>query len=202
MEIKHIKKGNEIMEEIRRKLKMMLSPKRYKHTMDVVELAKELGIRYSINLNKVELAALLHDCSKQFTLQKMKELVRQEVALENYSHLGELVHGFSGAIYARNVFGIEDSDVLNAIRFHTIGRRGMSELEKITYIADAIEPSRNFAEVDKIRKLAFVDLDEAVLMEADRKIEYLIRREVVIHPYTVDMRNHILEKLKKRRVGQ
>ena len=189
------------MEEIRRKLRTMLSPNRYKHTMEVVEMAKELGAAHSINLTKVELSALLHDCSKQFTLQKMKELVKQEAALENYEHLGELVHGFSGAIYARNVFGIEDTDILNAIRFHTIGRRGMSELEKITYIADAIEPSRMYAEVDKIRKLAFLDLDSAVLMEADRKIEYLIKKGVVIHPYTVDMRNHLLEKIKKRRAG-
>ena len=88
-------------------------------------------------------------------------------------------------------------DILNAIRYHTIGRKGMSDLEKIIYIADAVEEGRNYPGVNEMREVAYKNLDEAILMEANRKIEYLIKLDAIIHPSTVEMRNWLVEKVRK-----
>lgn len=187
------------MNKIKQTLKQMLTSKRYKHVLGVEETAIELACKYGADMEKVRKAALLHDCSKQFTITKMKELCDCEETLKHYGDMGELIHGFSGSVYAKQKFGIEDEEILNAIKYHTIGRRNMSLVEKITYLADAIEPSRDYADVEHIRHLAFENIDWAILHEADRKIEYLIKREAVIHPSTMDMRNWLLTKIKKER---
>ncbi|WP_319369979.1 bis(5'-nucleosyl)-tetraphosphatase (symmetrical) YqeK [uncultured Ilyobacter sp.] len=185
------------MDKIKENIRLMLTPKRYEHVLGVEEVAIELAAKYGANLEKVRKAALLHDCSKQFTITKMRELCDCDETLKNYGHLGELIHGFAGSVYAKMKFGITDQEILDAIRYHTIGRRDMSLVEKITYLADAIEPNRDYADVEHIRHLAFKNIDMAILHETDRKIEYLIKREAVIHPNTVDMRNWLLSEVKK-----
>lgn len=186
------------MKDIIDKVKTLLPEKRWNHVVRVADMAKKLARTHGINSQKAEIAAYLHDVSKFFTVEEMKNFVWNNDHVKDYE-IGELLHGFAGAIYARNRFGIEDMDILNAIRFHTIGRKGMSDLEKLIYIADACEEGRVYPGVKEIREAAFISLDEAILLEANRKIEYLIQAEAVIHPNTIDMRNWLLEKSKKKR---
>lgn len=184
------------MQEIIDKVKSLLPEKRYNHVLRVVDMAKKLARVHGINSQKAEIAAYLHDVSKFFTMEEMKNFVWTYEHLKDYQ-VGELLHGFAGAIYARNRFRIEDLDILNAIRYHTIGRKGMSDLEKLIYISDAVEEGRDYPGVEEMRQVAYESLDRAILMEANRKIEYLIKINAVIHPSTVEMRNWLLEKVKK-----
>lgn len=185
------------MQEMINKVKSLLTEKRYNHVLEVVKMAKELARTHGVNSQKAELAGYLHDVSKFFKVEDMKEYVKRNSTVNEYE-LGELLHGFAGAIYARNRFHIEDMDVLNAIRYHTIGRRGMSELEKVIYLADAIEETREYPHVKEIRAMAFENMDKAMLMEINRKMEYLISRDSIIHPNTVNMRNWIIERLRRQ----
>ena len=184
------------MQEIIDKIKTLLPEKRYNHVLRVVDMAKKLARIHGTNSQKAEIAAYLHDVSKFFTLEEMKNFVWTNEHVKDYQ-IGELLHGFAGAIYARNRFRIDDMDILNAIRYHTIGRKGMSDLEKIIYIADAVEEGRNYPVVNEMREVAYKNLVEAILMEANRKIEYLIKLDAIIHPSTVEMRNWLVEKLRK-----
>lgn len=106
-----------------------------------------------------------------------------------------LLHGPVGEKMARYVFGIDDFDVLMAIKYHSTGRKDMTTLDKIVYIADYIEPERMFPGIDKIRDMVEVDLDRAVLMAIDNTIGYILAKGELIHPYTIDARNDILQHL-------
>lgn len=183
------------MQEMIDKIKSLLPEKRWNHVLRVVDMAKKLARIHGINSQKAEIAAYLHDVSKFFTLEDMKNFVWNNEHVKDYQ-IGELLHGFAGAIYARNRFRIEDMDVLNSIRYHTIGRKSMSDLEKLIYIADAVEEGRVYPGVEEIREVAYKNLDEAILLEANRKIEYLLKHDAIIHPSTVEMRNWLVEKLR------
>ena len=190
------------MDKIKEKMREILTLKRYNHTLGVEKVAIELAHKYGADMRKVRKGALLHDCSKQFSLEKMHELCDCDETIAFYGHLGELLHGFAGSVYAKKEFGITDEEILNSIRYHTIGRRGMSLVEKIIYVADAIEPSRTNEEVETIRRLAFENIDEAIIHEVDRKMEFLIKKEAIIHPNTVDMRNWLLHKRESENKGE
>ncbi len=186
----------EMINKIKEEMKKSLTLKRYNHTLGVEKVAIELAELYGADKLKVRKGALLHDCSKQFKIERMRELCDCDETIKTYGHLGELLHGFSGSVYAKKTFGITDEDILNSIRYHTIGRRGMSIVEKIIYVADAIEPSRTHPEVAEIRRLAYENIDDAIIHEVDRKVEFLIKIEAIIHPNTIDMRNWLIH-LKK-----
>jgi predicted HD superfamily hydrolase involved in NAD metabolism len=171
----------------------LLPPKRYTHTLGVVKTAIKLAKQYGIDENLAEQAALLHDISKCMTLEEMHTYIECDETLNYYGHLGELLHGFAGSAYAHEKLHINDEDILNALKYHTFGRRNMSMLEKIIYIADAIEPGRSYPCVEEIRMKVKKSLDEAILFEVNRKIRYLLEINSIIHPNTIEMRNSILE---------
>ncbi|OQY42606.1 MAG: hypothetical protein B6227_01720 [Fusobacteriia bacterium 4572_74] len=178
-------------------IKKSLPPKRYQHTLGVIEVAISLAKQYDVNEHRAEIAALLHDVSKCMTLKELHSYIDCDETLKYYGDIGELLHGFAGSIYAKKELGICDEDILSAIKYHTIGRRGMTTLEKIIYIADATEPNRNYPNVDLIREKAKTCINDAILFEVDRKLKYLLKIDAIIHPNTVDMRNCILGELKK-----
>jgi len=178
-------------------IKNALPPKRYKHTLGVVEVAISLAKEYNVNEHRAEIAALLHDVSKCMNLKELHHYVDCDETLRYYGDIGELLHGFAGSVYAKKELGIYDVDILNSIKYHTIGRRGMTTLEKIIYIADAIEPNRDYPNVDLIREKAKTCINDAILFEVDRKLKYLLKIDATIHPNTVDMRNCILGELNK-----
>jgi predicted HD superfamily hydrolase involved in NAD metabolism len=174
-------------------VKKLLPPKRYEHTLGVVEVAIKLANKYGASVEKVEIAALLHDLAKYMSIDELHSYIECEQTLEYYGKFSELLHGFAGSNYAKQKLGVVDTDILNAIKYHTVGRRNMTLIEKLIYIADAIEPLRNYPSVDEIRNKVENNLDEAILFEINNKLIHLINLGVVIHPNTIEMRNWLLE---------
>lgn len=182
--------------EIKAYVKNAIDEKRYNHTLGVVKTAEELAILYGESTEKAKLAALIHDAAKNIHKDKLINLIINEGydidSVERSS--SELLHGIGGAIVAKKEMGIEDSDILNAIRWHTTGRPNMSKLEKIIYLADYIEPNRIFDGVEELRELCKVDLDKAMIKALDNTIKYVITKKSLIHIKTIEARNYLLLK--------
>lgn len=173
------RKGN--MED---RLKNMLNPKRYEHSIGVASTAVTMAGIYGADAKKAYVAGLLHDCAKNLTDEQMRiKCCDLEVVLDEFEEKQPwLIHAKLGAELVKIEFGIEDEEICSAIRWHTLGRPGMSMLEKIIYVADMVEPSRSYPEVDKLRKKAFENLDEAVLACAEATVEFNEKKGKPVHP--------------------
>ena len=113
------------------------------------------------------------------------------------SHSTAILHGFAGAEFVKNnydIYGVDNEDILDGVRYHTIGSKNMSTLSKIVYLADAIEDGRTWEGVEKARELAKENLDEAVKYEIDTKLEYLLSKNNIIHPNIILFRNSLIYK--------
>lgn len=188
------------VEEARIAVQRLLPDKRYQHTLRVVETAAVLAAKYGEDETKIRLSAMLHDLAKYFSETELAELVKNGPARDhevlNY-HI-ELWHAAAGAVYARKEFGIENEAVLQGIRSHTTGRKGMSLFEKIIFLADYIEPGRDFTGVDEVRKLAEADLDVAVLKALQNTIQFLASRQQQVYPDTIDAYNDMITTTRRR----
>lgn len=181
------------IKEIQNKLLNDIGKKRFEHSLRVAETAKKLAEIYGVDVKKAYLAGLIHDCAKY----------NEEVYIKKYnidfsiypvsSIKDPVLHSFLGAEVAKKVYNIYDRDVLKAIEYHTTGRPDMSDLEKIIFIADAIEPARDFEDIEKIRKLAFENLNKAMLNLLDSNIIFLIGKKALINPLSFEARNYLIE---------
>ena len=177
-------------------LHINLKGSRFRHSLSVSETAVVLATKYGENIEKARIAGLVHDCVKNM---KDAELIKVAKAHgiqidEIYLHSPSILHGLVGSIIAREVMGIQDEDILNAICYHTTGRKNMSILEKIIYIADYIEPLREFNGVEELRSLSKVDLDAAVILSLENTIKYVISQKGLLHIDTIHARNYLLSK--------
>lgn len=173
--------------KIRRKMEKTLDPKRFEHTLGVAYTASALAMCYQTDIEKAQIAGLLHDCAKCMSNDKKMAVCEKKgieiTAIEKKNPY--LLHAKVGAYIAEKKFHIKDKDVLNAIFNHTTGRPGMSPLEKIIYIADYIEPGRKHApNLTQVRKLAFQDLDAALLQILKDTLCYLQNIDSPIDPMT------------------
>lgn len=190
-------KGYPKIEDYLEKVQHRLKPKRFQHTLGVVEMAATLARAHGANVEKAMTAAALHDYVKNHSGEELI-LLAQEFQLELDLILvsdSELLHGVVGAELLRRELGLEDEDVLNAIRFHTYGRTGMSVLEKVVYLADAIEPGRDYDGVKELRQLALKDLDAAMFVSVKQTIQYVMNRGFLLHPNSVLLYNELVEQL-------
>ena len=162
-----------------------LGGKRLLHTLNVGYLSAHLADVFGCDKDKALIAGALHDCAKELPLEQQSELA-QKYSGDLFTEK-KLLHSPAGATFAREQFGIEDKEILDAICYHTTGRGSMSALEKIVYLADKIEPARTYMDLEPIRKAAQTDLDEAVRMTALAIKGKFDRQERPTHPSTVDM---------------
>ena len=170
-----------------RTLEQELGYKRFVHTLFVAGTATSLAMCYGADMEKAEMAGLLHDCAKCLDLHKMQRLCEKAgLAVSDFEkNSGALLHSKAGSILAEEKYGITDPDMLNAIRYHTTGRPGMSLLEKIIFVADYIEPGRCAARnLPQIRKMAFTDIDEALLKILYDTLVYLNSTGNPVDPMT------------------
>ncbi len=150
-----------------------LKESRFAHTMRVMRLACELAEMYGEDPAKAETAALFHDMARNLPLQELNKYVLEFGLDGRYENNPNLSHGKIAERLMRRDFGIDDQDILNAVSYHTTGRKGMSRLEKIVFLADGIEPGRKYPSVEEIRGLAKKDLDEACICMLEHTIAYL-----------------------------
>ena len=189
------------LEQIKEFLREKLKPTRFEHVLSVRDTAMNFATKYEVDLRKVELAALLHDCVKWIDdkilieLSKKYQIKLDQIEKENPA----LLHAKIGAEYAKDHFGITDPDILNAIRNHTTGAKRMSLVDKILYVADFCEPKRNYQVAGDVYKIAEIDLDSAMLEVARNKIIRQIEDNVLIHPNTIDVYNTVLRLLDKKK---
>ena len=148
------------------KLRLMMNPRRFQHTLGVRQEAVRLADKYGLPMQKASLAGMLHDCAKGMTAREMEAIARKHSLMPDESMLssGALMHGPVGAYLAKKQFGVTDEEVLNAIRSHTVGRPGMTMLELCIFVADATEPNReDYEGLQEIRALAEISLPAAAL---------------------------------------
>ena len=168
-------------------LKEKLTEKRYNHSVNVSKKAVYLARKYGADVKKAEIAGLLHDITKQTDEQEQLQIISDAgmklSQLEFESK--KLWHALSGAAYLKTKLKIEDEEILNAVKFHTTGRAGMSLLEKVVFVADMISEDRTFFEAEKVRKTAEESLDKAVCLTAVLSIEWLTEKMAKIAPNTL-----------------
>ena len=193
------------LKKIRKSMEKELDAKRYEHTLGVAYTAAALAMCNDVDPVKAETAGLLHDCAKCFSDDKKISVCRKNNMEINSveSRNPYLLHAKAGYCIAKNKFDIEDQDILNAILNHTTGRPGMSTLEKIIYIADYIEPSRKQApNLSEVRKLAFQNLDQALLKILTDILSYLESGGGEIDPLTKETYDYYADLLAKCQGGK
>lgn len=164
----------------------MVRQKRVPHIMGTEEEAVRLARRWGADETLARRAAILHDCTKYLELEPQLALCAQHgVELDELEQKAvKLLHSKTGACIARSVFG-ECDEVYNAIFWHTTAKEDMTTLEKILYVADYIEPNRDFEGVERLRELAYRDLDQALLLGVETTIEEMVERKLPIHKKTL-----------------
>ena len=172
-------------------LNARLTEKRYIHSLNVAESAKKLAEHYGGDTEVAYTAGLIHDVCKDtpsgeqlsYMLSKKTDLTDIEI------NTPKLYHAICGSVFIKCEFGIENKDIINAVRYHTTGRKAMSLLEKIVFIADFISEERDYNGVEIMREKAFRSLDEAIVEGLSFTIKELIENGRVVHPDTVDAYN-------------
>ena len=175
------------MKQLRKAMKKVQDSKRYEHTLGVAYTAAALAMRYHASVKDAQTAGMLHDCAKCLSDEKRLSVCeKQHIPVTEVERRNPfLLHAKVGAYLAEKKYGVRDSDILNAIQYHTTGRKNMSLLEKIIFISDYIEPGRKqLPGLNEIRRLAFIDLDQAFLQILKDTLAYLNREKDSIDPMT------------------
>lgn len=187
-----------ITNEIKIKLKSLLSKKRYQHSIGVASMARKLAIIYGEDADKAYFAGYIHDIAKCITVEESNRLVRYYGLDHKYINNVQLAHSKVGAMLAHDVFGIRDNDILNAIAYHTTAREDMSMLEEILYVSDAIEVNRQYPEVEELRRKSEVDIDKVCLFILNFSIEDIRNKGKELDIDTIYAKEWIVDKIKRR----
>ena len=166
-------------------LRQVLSEEKYTHSLGVEKTAVELAKIYHVDEKKAGLAGLVHDITKCMD----NVALAKEYGIENFTSKKTL-HAYTGAVYIERNAITKDNDIINAVKYHTTGREAMSMLEKIIYLADLIEPGRDYQAVEKIRPICYQDLDGAMLMSLKMTIKLIVKRNTPIDLNTVFAYNY------------
>ena len=175
------------LKKIRKAMEKTLDTKRFEHTLGVAYTAAALAMRYNYDIQKAQIAGMLHDCAKCMSNEKrLKICAKHNIAVNEIERQNPfLLHAKVGSYIAMQKYNIHDSDIINAILNHTTGRPDMSLLEKIVYVADYIEPGRKQApNLGEIRRLAFEDLDKALYQILKDTLVYLNQVDGETDPMT------------------
>lgn len=176
-------------------LKTNLSEKRYQHSLGTAECARDLAPKYGLNSEKAYLAGLLHDCAKCFSNEKLLDIINKHLEIDESERISyKTWHAPVSAYICQKEFGVEDSEIISAIRWHTIGKINMTDFEKLIFLADKIEPrTREKKYIDTISKHLNEKngLNKAMLASYKETIKSLVERDLKICSLTVDIYNHL-----------
>jgi len=192
------------IEAMRELLKKSLPTKRFNHSVAVYETALALAKRYDLDEKKVGISALLHDCGREIpsrdNLTKAAELGIKIDNVEKNQPI--LLHAKLGVYYARHKYRVEDKEILEGIRYHTTGAPHLSKLAIVVYLADMLEPARDFSGVDQLRQLVQEDLERCFFAGLSTTIKYLLDGELLIHPDCIAGYNEIASKYKRAKFNR
>ncbi len=183
-------------DELKQKLRSCLNEERYIHSLGVMEMAVKLAGEYNLNREKAEIAGLLHDCAKCL---KNEELIKYSNLFEDCEKISSKTwHAPAGAIIAQKEYDINDEEILSAVRWHTIGRKNMSDFEKIIFLADKIEHrTREAGFREKIENVlnSSHNLDLALLKSFKLTIKSLLKRSLPVCYQTIDVYNSLIRNI-------
>jgi predicted HD superfamily hydrolase involved in NAD metabolism len=171
---------------------------RIRHILRVEAMAIDLAHHHHIDPDKAAQAGLMHDLAKYFKPDRLITLAEQNgfILSELERAVPHLLHADVSAIVARDEFNVTDTEILNAIANHTLGKPEMDPLSCIVYLADTLEPGRGKTdELNELRTLSLENLKTAVWRTADYSLQYLLRSQQLIHPRTVMTRNWFLQEV-------
>lgn len=182
------------LEQINTKLKKIMNEKRYQHSLRVSMVAEKIAEYYKLPSEKVKILGLLHDCAKDYSVDELKKLINKyNIRLDKVGgKIPKIWHAYVGAELAKEVFQINDEEMLDAIRYHSTASDKLSLIGKIIYIADKIEPDRGSKKIKKLWELLKQDIDLAMLELINQELKYLISKNSIIHPDTLVARNKII----------
>ncbi len=186
------------IDEMRRELQSRLKKSRFAHSIGVANTAVKLAKKFDVDEEKSYIAGLLHDCAREFENDELPaQAVKRGIKIgevEKNSPL--LLHAYIGAKMISEIYGVDDKEISQAIYRHTVGAKNMTALDKIIYFADMIEPNRNYPGVEKLRDLAETsdNLDEIILTAMNESIIFVVQKNSLLHPDTIDARNFLLLK--------
>lgn len=188
---------NKSFEQINEWLEKNLSEERYSHSLGTMECAAELAQMFNLDIQKARTAGLLHDCAKCFSNEELLLLIKEKVHNVEQSELVnyKTLHAPVSAYFAREEFGVCDEEILSAIRWHTLGRVGMSDFEKIIFLADKIEPNMRPKEYrEEMFNILKKEngLNKALFRCFCETIKSLVKRELSICHITIDVYNELL----------
>lgn len=183
-------------------LKERVSKKRFIHSMNVAKAAVMLAEIYGVDKEKARLAGLMHDIAKEMPHEEHVAILEKESeTLKELEKISvKLWHGPVGCIYLKQKYGVDDQDVLNAVRYHTTGRKDMSLLEKIVFVADHISEERRWPDVTYLRGLSKVDLEGAMLAKLSTSMKRCISAHMEINKNTFETYNQIVSEKNKKEV--
>ena len=181
-------KTHTLLEEADAFARSRLSDARYEHTLRVANTAEDLALLHDLDEDRARLAALLHDAAREIGPDEFLKLAdKWNVNVgESERQSPKLLHGPVAAELARRELGIDDEEVLEAVRAHTTGRPGMEPLALVLYVADKIEPARDYPSVGRLREQAREDLHTAALEALRRAIAHNVARGKATHPASIE----------------
>ncbi|HEM5310297.1 TPA: bis(5'-nucleosyl)-tetraphosphatase (symmetrical) YqeK [Streptococcus suis] len=181
------------------KIRAAMKPARFQHVLGVEQVALALADQYGCDPKKASLAALLHDYAKEAEDQVFLDLIaKYDLDRDLLNWDNNIWHGVVGVYKIAEDFGLEDEEIFQAIQRHTIGAGQMTLLDKVLYVADYIEPNRDFPGVDEARRIAKESLDKAVAYETAQTISYLAKKGIPIYPQTLETYNGYVTWLKEQ----
>ncbi len=174
-----VEKYNEIVK------KQLGDSDRYKHTLEVLKISTELAEKLKVDIEKTQIAALFHDYTKYLTKQEHLDIINGKIELDLNDEY--LMHGYSSSILIEDEFNIRDSDIIDAIKYHTTGKRNLCLIGKIIFIADYA--SHNHDTCVEVRNLLNIDFDKAMRLCLEFMVNYIQGNNLVIHKDLLDMYN-------------
>ncbi|MDD2619457.1 MAG: bis(5'-nucleosyl)-tetraphosphatase (symmetrical) YqeK [Syntrophomonadaceae bacterium] len=180
-------------------IKFKLSKKRFQHSLNVAEVARDLAGHYGLDGDLAYLTGILHDYAKGIAAPDLLSIAEanQLMEYETEREVPDLLHAPVGAFLLQQELGLDDKRILQAVRYHTLGSIEMTDLDKIIYLADMIEPGRDYPGMQRLHCLAFRELDEAMLFGIESTIKYCLEAKRILHPRTVEVWNYFLKTVKE-----
>src|SRR5574344_1125897 len=189
------------IDEMKSILEKALPHKRFQHSLYVYETALKMGRHFQGDLDKIGIAALLHDCGREIpTRDSFMYALTHQIPMDFVEeHQPILLHAKLGRYFARDKYGVTNPEILDAIAQHTTGAAHMSQTSMIVYLADLLEPTRDCKGIKELREVAKQDLELAMLKAMEHTMQYLLTYDLLVHPDCLEGYNQLAAKFKKIR---